>query len=313
MQHRFGLGLGRVAVAALMALGGCGAPPPELPVAAPAPRPAPAIPETAASAAVREHYEKVQAGLLSAGLLRTVMAPSDEPFNDRNLTDNFLKIALYEEYASGQITRRGRAAPIRLQRWDEPIRVALIIGPAVPHAQVATDRAWVTSYFARLARVSGHPVVMDDKDPNFWVHIATMDERAALAGTLNTEMPGLTEGQVTSVTNMDDQTYCQVVTETKDATSTYTRAVAVIPSEHPDLTRLACINEELAQAMGLPNDSNAAHPSIFNDDQEFALLTKQDEYMLRMLYDPALHPGMTEAEARPIVQTLASRLMGGES
>ena len=313
MQHRFGLGLGRVAVAALMALAGCGAPPPELPVAAPAPRPAPAIPETAASAAVRKHYEKVQAGLLSAGLLRTVMAPPDEPFNDRNLTDNFLKIALYEEYARGQITRHGHAAPIRLQRWDEPIRVALIIGPAVPLAQVATDRAWVTSYFARLARVSGHPIVMDAKDPNFWVHIATMDERAAMAGTLNTEMPGLTEGQVRSVTNMDDQTYCQVLTETNDATSTYTRAVAVIPSEHPDLMRLACINEELAQALGLPNDSNAAHPSIFNDDQEFALLTKQDEYMLRMLYDPTLHPGMTEAEARPIVQTLASRLMGGES
>lgn len=313
MQHSFGLGLGRVAVVAALALGGCVTAPAVVPVAAPAPYVAPAVPETAASVAVREHYARVQAGLLSAGLLRTETTPEDAPFTDRNLTDNFLKIAFYEEYAGGQITRHGHAASIRLQRWNDPVRVALVIGPAVPHAQVATDRAWVTSYFARLARVSGHPIVFDDTAPNFWVHIATVDERAAMAGTLNTEMPGLTEGQVTSVTNMDDQTYCQVLTETRDVTSTYTRAVAVIPSEHPDLMRLACVNEELAQAMGLPNDSNAAHPSIFNDDQEFALLTKQDEYMLHMLYDPALHPGMTEAEARPIVETLASRLMGGES
>ena len=34
--------------------------------------------------------------------------------------------------------------------------------------------------------------------------------------------------------------------------------------------------------------------------------------MLRILYDPALRPGMTEAVARPIVFDLASRLLGGE-
>jgi hypothetical protein len=35
--------------------------------------------------------------------------------------------------------------------------------------------------------------------------------------------------------------------------------------------------------------------------------------MLRMLYNPALRPGMTEAEARPIVESLAARLVGGET
>ncbi|MGV8987493.1 MAG: DUF2927 domain-containing protein [Cypionkella sp.] len=313
MQHGFGLGFRWAALVALMALGGCNVAPQLRPMAAPAPILTPVVPETAASAALRVHYAQVQAGLLSNGLLRTEMAPADSPFNDRNLTENFLKIALYEEYAGGQITRHGRAAAIRLQRWDEPVRVALIIGPAVPPAQVATDKAWVTSYFARLARVSGHPIVMDNQNPNFWVHIATVDERAAMGRTLDREMPGLTAGQIDSVTNMDADTYCQVLTETDEATNTYTRAVAVIPSEHPDLMRLACIHEELAQSMGLPNDSNAAHPSIFNDDQEFALLTTQDELMLRILYNPALHPGMTEAQARPIVQSLASRLLGGES
>ncbi len=312
MRKPGGPGLRQTVLVALLALGGCATPPP--PVVAPAViEPALAPQETPASAAIRLHYEQVQAGLLSESLLRTELAPEDAPFTDRNLTENFLRIALYEEYAGGLVTAHSSATPIRLQRWQQPVRMALIFGPSVPADQVATDTARVASYLARLSKVTGHPIALDDRAPNFWLHIATVDERAAMAPALNAEMPGLTDGQVASVTNMDDHTYCQVLTQSDEATSTYMRAVAVIPSEHPDLMRLACIDEELAQSLGLPNDSNAARPSIFNDDQEFALLTRQDELMLRILYDPALHAGMTEAQARPIVETLASRLMGGNS
>ena len=63
--------------------------------------------------------------------------------------------------------------------------------------------------------------------------------------------------------------------------------------------------------MGLANDSPAARPSVFNDDEEFALLTRHDELLLRMLYDPRLRPGMTEAEARPIITDIATELTGG--
>lgn len=305
---------GTVLVAA-MGLWGCQAPLPAEPPPEPA-KPAPAAlpqPETPASAAIHAHYEAVQASLLNLGLLRTDMGGPDAPFTDRNLKENFLRIAFYEEYASGQIASNRSETPIRLQRWDSPIRVGLRFGPAVPASQVATDTITVGSYLQRLARVTGHPIKLDDRDPNFWVHIATVDERAAMGPTLRAEMPGLTESQVKSVTEMDTDTFCQVLTQSDDERSTYERAIAVIPSEHPSLMRLACIHEELAQALGLPNDSNAARPSIFNDDQEFALLTVQDELMLRILYDPALRPGMTEAEARPIVETLASRLMDGKS
>lgn len=314
MRHRFGFGIRQTAVLAALALAACATPvavhPPRTP--APVVKVAP-LPETAASAAIKAHYASVQAALLSESLLRTEMAPEDAPFTDRNLKENFLKIALFEEYSGGQITSHGHQAPIRLLRWEQPVRVALLFGPAVPAEQVATDTARVASYLARLARVTGHPIALDDQNPNFWVHIATIDERAAMGPTITAEMPGLTEGQLASVTDMSPDTYCQVLTQSDDTNFTYARAVAVIPSEHPDLMRLACIHEELAQALGLPNDSNAARPSIFNDDQEFALLTRQDELMLRILYDPALHPGMTEAEARPIVETLATRLMDGNS
>lgn len=301
-------------VAALI-LSGCAAPVVPL-VQAPPPPSTVMIappPETAASAALRAHYAEVQQALLSQGLLRTDPGTTDAPFTDRNLTNNFLKIALYEEYAHGQISATRNQLPIRLLRWDKPLRVSVDFGPSVPQTKQDADRARVASYLARLSALTGHPILLTRTAPNFWVHFASVDERAAMAPMLNRELSDLTQGQIAAVTQMDRNTYCQVLTQSDPATSTYKVAVAVIPSEHPDLLRLSCIHEELAQALGLPNDSNAARPSIFNDDEEFALLTPMDELMLRILYNPTLRPGMTEAEARPFVQTLASRLTGGES
>ena len=126
-------------------------------------------------------------------------------------------------------------------------------------------------------------------------------------------LPQLTANDVAGVTQMPRSTYCIVYAQSDGDSGIYTRAFAVIRAEHPDLLRLSCIHEEIAQALGLPNDSPTARPSIFNDDEEFALLTKQDELMLKILYNPALHPGMLLPEAQPIVETLASRLLGGES
>ncbi|WP_372802367.1 DUF2927 domain-containing protein, partial [Paracoccus seriniphilus] len=48
-----------------------------------------------------------------------------------------------------------------------------------------------------------------------------------------------------------------------------------------------------------------------NDDEEFALLTRHDELLLQILYDPRLRPGMTAAEATPIVRSIATELLDG--
>ncbi|MEM9901291.1 MAG: DUF2927 domain-containing protein, partial [Pseudomonadota bacterium] len=55
------------------------------------------------------------------------------------------------------------------------------------------------------------------------------------------------------------------------------------------------------------NDSDA-RPSIFNDDEEFAVLTRHDELLLRMLYDDRLRSGMTARQAGPQVSAIAQAL-----
>lgn len=245
-------------------------------------------------------------------MLRTD-AGEDLTVSDRILAENFMRIALRDEYrrGSGGFVREEMDANLR--RWEVPIRFGLRFGPSVPPDRQATDRARIASFVARLSRITGHPMSVDDRAPNFLVYIVSEDEREALGPTIRAALPGLGPAEVAGITNMPRSTYCLVYALADGNTGSYTRAFAVIRAEHPDLLRLSCIHEELTQGLGLPNDSPRARPSIFNDDEEFALLTDQDELLLRILYSPELRAGMTPQEARPIVFSLARRLTGGES
>jgi hypothetical protein len=301
-----------LALTAGLVLSGCVGSGPGLPVAPPEPLPPPPLVQTAKSAAASAYYAQIQQALLTQGMLRTD-GGGDIPVTDRMLAENFMRIALFDEY------RRGTGGFVReetqsnLRRWEGPVRIGLRFGPSVPPDRQATDRARIASFVARLARITGHPMSVDDRAPNFFIHIVSEDEREALGPTIRATLPGLSAADVAGITAMPRTTYCLVYALAEGNSGAYTRAFAVIRSEHPDLLRLSCLHEELTQGLGLPNDSPRARPSIFNDDEEFAFLTDQDELLLRLLYSPELRPGMTAAEARPIVFSLARRLTGGES
>jgi hypothetical protein len=93
---------------------------------------------------------------------------------------------------------------------------------------------------------------------------------------------------------------------------TITEITAVLP-DFIDMAALhACVVEEVAQALGLPNDSFTVDPSIFNDDDEYQDLTWQDELFLRVLYDPRVRPGMTRAEFEPVAARIIDELRPAE-
>ena len=224
------------------------------------------------------------------------------------------QIALRDEYVPGTGGRvSSGGTPTTLRRWEGPVRVGLRFGNSVPADVRATDTARIASFLARLAQVTGHSIRLDDGNPNYIVYLVSEDERRALGPDLLAAMPGLGASDVAGMTQMPQSTYCAVLAQSRGQSGVYIRAFAVVRAEHPDLLRLSCLHEEIAQGLGLPNDSPRARPSIFNDDEEFALLTGMDEDMLRLLYSPALRPGMTEEEARPILRDLAAELLGGES
>jgi Protein of unknown function (DUF2927) len=87
---------------------------------------------------------------------------------------------------------------------------------------------------------------------------------------------------------------------------------AVIPEFVSEATKRSCVIEEIAQALGLPNDSFSVRPSIFNDDDAYQDLTWQDELFLRVLYDARVRPGMTRAEFEPLARRIVDELRPGD-
>ncbi len=139
------------------------------------------------------------------------------------------------------------------------------------------------------------------------------DERRVAAPLIRAAALETSAAAIRSVMEMRPDIYCTVFTFNPGNSAMIDRAVTVIRGELTPKLRSLCVHEELAQSLGLINDSPKARPSIFNDNEEFALLTRQDELMLKILYDSRLRPGMSLAEARPIVEVIAAELMGGAS
>ncbi|MBD3803931.1 MAG: DUF2927 domain-containing protein [Thioclava sp.] len=268
---------------------------------------------SALSREMHAYYSRTAAEMEARGQLRTDVEPRDAPFTTRQLVQDFVQIALYDEYTPQGGGFVARQTPSRLRRWEQPVRMDIEFGAAIPKTDRASDRSEVTAYASKLARASKHPVSVVRGGGNFHVLFLTEDERRAIGPRLRELVPGIDETSVEAITNLPLSTYCVVFAFSEGNSPVYTQAVAVIRGEHPPSLRTSCIHEELAQGLGLANDYPRARPSIFNDDEEFSLLTRHDELLLRILYDPRLRPGITEAEARPIVTTIATELLGGES
>lgn len=261
------------------------------------------------SADLARRYDQLEAQLIGEGRLREDAGSLDD-LDAADLATNFIRIALFDEYTpvNGQLVAQESSS--RLRRWNAPVRLSIRFGASVSPQDRTTDLELTRELIADLGNVTGHPIRMVEGRGNFTVFVVNETERLSLGPYLRREVPGITDPVIESMLDLLPSTFCLVVAfSSPDAPQTYIHAISIIRAEHPPVLRRACFHEEIAQGMGLPNDSPQARPSVFNDDEEFALLTVQDRLMLRMLYDPRLSPGMDIMEAEPIVQTIAAELL----
>lgn len=261
---------------------------------------------------LRSFYAMSEQQLVDAGRMRRDVMPPDAPFSDDDLVRDFVRIALYDEYTDVNGRFVHAEQPALLRRWEKPVRVTVMTGSSESAEEAARDRSNVAAFVRRLALLTGRDVAMaHDADPNFVILFMTDAERLAFAQELPKLYPGFAPAVLTAMRSVQD--FCITYSFWDKANpSTYSAVIIQIPAEHPPFTKLSCVQEEMAQAMGLPNDSPDARPSLFNDNKEFALLTKHDAILLRMLYDPRLRPGMTAAEALPLLPSIAADARAAE-
>jgi hypothetical protein len=258
---------------------------------------------------IEEFFTRVETGLLTRGLLRADGGGPDVPFTDEMLARNFMALAFSQEFSGigGRLVRERSDAV--LYRWVEPVRIQPHFGTSVAQSRADRDRGEIVRLARRLEETTRHPVNVVDKGGNLHVLVLNDQELRLSPPLLKELMPEITRAELDYVREMPRETYCVVIGSDPSRKGVYARAVAVIRAELPTALRTSCLHEEIAQGLGLADDSPQARPSIFNDDDEFGRLTTQDELLLRMLYDSRLTPGMTAADAAPMVRRLATEYM----
>ncbi len=258
-----------------------------------------------ASHNLARYYARLERRLIRRGLMRTDGGGSDAPFLTEELFRDFQTLAFFGEYVSGQGFTKAEAQQAKLSKWVSPVRVRILFGPSVSAETQAKDTETVKSLLNQLSKITRHPIYLVQQDSNFDVLLANEDERYEMLTSLSSEPNHIGSKSMELLTDIPKELQCLVLAYTSGPFSMqYVQALAVIRAEHPPLLKQACFNEEISQGLGLSNDSPYARPSIFNDDDEFALLTLYDEILLSILYDPRLKPGMTLDTATPILRQI---------
>ena len=254
---------------------------------------------------LKQRYDHLATGLIAQGLLRTDGGSKSPRTTPEALIELFNSLAFYDEYEPSSGFQPAQATPTALSKWQRPVKINLHFGPSLNPETRVTDTKFLSDYAAQLSNITRHPIELTTELGNF--HVVVVDEvhRMNMVQNLRKKDVLVPPNIQQIIQQMPADIHCMVLTlSARHSHHIHEQALAMIRAEHPPVLKKACFHEEIAQGLGLHNDNPAAHPSIFNDDDEFAFLTEQDALLLRILYDPRLPAGIELHEAQPILKQL---------
>lgn len=241
----------------------------------------------------KDLFDTYQSQMQLHGFLRTEIAPTDVPFTNARLVENFRRIAFFT-YPNDE-----RHVPKPLTKWEGPVLYSVIGSEA--------DRHQVDALMRRLAGLTGLTIEqVAEADANFVVLLLDeREQRAARHSFVDEESRDFFDSFVSAIFD------CGAIADWSEDDPRISKALVYLHGDLSGLYRRLCFHEEISQSLGLFNDDPTVRPSIFNDDDEFALLTTHDEYLLRILYDRRLRSGMTPEQAMPVVRRIVEELRPG--
>jgi len=211
-------------------------------------------------------------------------------WNPEVVIDNFLTIALHNEYSQRQSGVR---------KWRSNIRYVIDhrVGDRALHKQLTE------MHLRQLADITGVSI-----EP------AKSNEQVNLRIVFSTELRLASElindfGFSPHVADFMLRHSVCLGQFTTAVDGSIKQAVVIIPVDRARAKGLlvSCIVEELTQVMGLPNDSESVYPSIFNDQSIYMLLTGLDYVLLKILYDPSLKLGMNSQQVLPVLRQIVAK------
>ena len=247
---------------------------------------------------------------LAIGRMRSEIDPEDAPYDAIKLARHFDMVVFEQEQ---QLIELGRTTPDAIERvskWRLPVRYRLVGDDVRPE-----DHEIMRRLAQRLSKATGLSIspVAPHETTNMTIMVLTPEARTDLMENYADDKR-FNDGMLSDWTKrLSIPCAGTIFSRSRDEDDNsfggeITGAFLFIKAETEGLYRESCFHEEVAQAFGLTNDHPEVRPSIFNDDNEFALLTEHDEMLLRILYDPRIKAGMSRAEAAPLARQIAVEL-----
>jgi Protein of unknown function (DUF2927) len=209
-------------------------------------------------------------------------------FTDEEIKDGFFKIAFNAELQLG-------APAERVRKFDEPVRIFLDSKSNIDRRpEIAAVVADIRAHVNHL-----DVAVTNDRDAaNFVV-------RLVAAHDLDRTIRSLYGND--KARRIQQTLHPQCLSGIgKDQRYRIRRAEVILPADAGDFTFYDCAYEELLQALGAINDDRSVPWTMFNDDVQMGFFDVYDQYLLNILYDPRLRPGMTKQEVNALLPEVVS-------
>jgi hypothetical protein len=204
-------------------------------------------------------------------------------FSNDEIMDGFYKIAFGAELQLDWAAQR-------IRKYDGPVRI-FVVNRGKPDR-----RGELGGVIADIrARVNHLDIALTDdrRTANF---IVTLVQQRNLHGTIRS-MYGRDKAR-----QIDQSLEPQCLSGIgKDARYRIRRAEVILPVDAGEFVFYDCAYEELLQALGAINDDPSVPWSMFNDDVQMGFFDVYDQYLLNILYDPRIRPGMSRDEVARVV------------
>ena len=228
-------------------------------------------------------------------------AAEQKTFADAQIVDGFFKIAFGAELAIA-----GRAD--RIRKYDKPVRV-LVESRAKPDR-----RRQVADAVADIATRIDHLDIAMTGDRAAANVAVTLVRNRDLATTIRAFYG---RGRARRIErSLEPQCLSGF---SKDEQYRIVHSDVILVVDAGEFIFYDCAYEELLQALGPINDDPSVPWSMFNDDVQKGFFDVYDQYLLNILYDPRIRPGMTRDEVRavlpqvlPSVRAFVARVNGFE-
>lgn len=219
------------------------------------------------------------AGFAGAALALVAQATPGLAFTDAQLTKGFQKTVFGAEYSSF-----GWQSNL-VKKFTKPVRVYI-------DNRSKADRRGEVRRFVRSLPRSIHgldiAIVGSPAKANYRIYVV---DRAQYAETVRKDVYGRPAMRVPG----------RCLVRVVSGPGGIKRSDAVIVADDGNYLFKRCLVEEVLQGLGPVNDNAGLRHSVFNDTSRHATFTKHDRYILNMLYNPKIKPGMSKEDVRTVL------------